>query len=144
MTDLQLHPSRTLATLLVASHALSLLLIWSMPIILVWQIVFSLLLAASLVFHLRRDGLLAAPKSIVRLRFSPDCRCIYQTRDGTWIEAMLLGTSLVTPWLSVLNLKPDGRRLSRHVVIFPDSADAEGRRKLRILLRWKYATAAKL
>lgn len=138
MLDLQLRPSRTLALLLAAAHVLSLLLIWAMPIILPWQLAFSLLLAASLAFYLRRDGLLAAPGSIVRLRFSPDCRCGYQTHNETWHEAMLLGSSLVTPWLNVLNLRPDGRRLSRHVVIFPDSADAEGRRKLRVLLRWKY------
>lgn len=143
MLDLQLRPSRTLGMLLAAAHILSLLLIWAMPIALAWQFAFSLLLAASFLFHLRRDVLLAAPNSIIRLRFSPDCHCTYQTPNGTWHEAALLGSSLVTPWLSVLNLKPDGRWLSRHAVIFPDSADPEGRRKLRVLLRWKYAATAK-
>lgn len=143
MLDLQLRPSRTLGLLLAAAHILSLLLIWVMPILLALQLVFSLLLAASFVFHLRRDVRLAAPNSIIRLRFSPDCHCTYQTRDETWHEAILLGSSLVTPWLSVLNLKPDGRWLSRHAVIFPDSADPEGRRKLRVLLRWKYTATAK-
>jgi len=143
MLDLQLRPSRILVMLLAAAHILSLLLIWAMPIILALQLAFSLLLAANFLFHLRRDGLLAAPNSIIRLRFSPDCHCTYQTRDGTWFEAILLGSSLVTPWLSVLNLKPDGCRMPRHAVIFPDSAEPEGRRKLRVLLRWKYANAAK-
>lgn len=138
MLDLQLRPSLTLVMLLAAAHILSLLLIWAMPIILTLQLAFSLLLAASFLFHLRRDGLLAAPNSIIRLRFSQDCHCTYQTRDGTWFEAILLGSSLVTPWLNVLNLKPGGRWLSRHTVIFPDSADPEVRRKLRVLLRWKY------
>ncbi|MEN6586693.1 MAG: protein YgfX [Sulfuricella sp.] len=143
MLDLQLHPSRTLGMLLAAAHAVSLLLIWVMPLILVLQLAASLLLATSFLFHLRRDGRLAAPNSITRLRFSPDCQCAYQTRDGAWHEAKLLGSSLVSPWLSVLNFKPDGRRMPRHAVIFPDSADAEGRRKLRVLLRWKYTDLAK-
>lgn len=138
MLDLQLRPSRTLGLLLAAAHAVSLLLIWIMPLPLALQLAFSLLLVASFVFHLRRDARLAAPNSIIRLRFSPDCQCRYQTRNGAWFEGMLLGSSLVTPWLSVLALRPDGRKLSRHAVIFPDSADAEGRRKLRVLLRWKY------
>ena len=138
MLDLPLRPSRTLVMLLAATHILSLLLIWVMPIILALQLAFSLLLAASFLFHLRRDGLLAAANSIIRLHFSLGCHCSYQTRDGTWFEAKLLGSSLVTPTLCVLNLRPDGSRLSRHVVILPDSADAERRRKLRVLLRWKY------
>ena len=129
--------------LLAAAHMISLLLILAMPIALAMQLAFSLMLATSFVFHLRRDALLAAPNSITRLRFSPDCDCTYQTRDGTWLEALLLGSSLVTPWLCVLNIKPDGRRMPRHAVIFPDSADAEGRRKLRVLLRWKYTDPAK-
>jgi toxin CptA len=143
MLDLQLQPSRTLGMLLAAAHLLSLLLIWVMPLILTMQLATSLLLAASFLFHLRRDGRLAAPNSITRLRFSADCLCVYQTRDGAWHEATVLGSSLVSPWLSVLNLKPDGRRMPRHAVIFPDSADAEGRRKLRVLLRWKYTDPAK-
>ena len=138
MLDLHLRPSRTLGMLLAAAHLLSLLLIWIMPIALAMQLAISLLLATSFLFHLRRDGLLAAPSSITRLRFSPDCQCSYQTRDGAWHEAKLLGSSLVSPWLNVLNLKPHGCRMPRHAVIFPDSADAEGRRKLRVLLRWKY------
>lgn len=139
MLDLQLRPSRTLGMLLAAAHALSLLLIWLMPLPLALQFAFGLLLVASFVFHLWRDVRLAAPNSIIRLRFGPDCQCRYQTRNGTWFEGILLGSSVVTPWLSILALRPDGRKLSRHAVIFPDSADAEGRRKLRVLLRWKYA-----
>lgn len=143
MLDLQLRPSRTLGMLLASAHMLSLLPVWIMPVTIPVQIALSLMLAASLLFHMRRDVLLAAPSSIIRLHFSPDCRCACLTRDETGFEATLLGSSLVTPWLIVLNLRPEGRRMSRHAVIFPDSADMEGRRKLRVLLRWKYTEPAR-
>jgi toxin CptA len=99
----------------------------------------SMLVLASYLFYLRRDGLLASPGSITHIRFDHDGKCMYRTREGTFLEAIVLGSSLSTPWLGVLNLKSGGRLLARHAVIFPDSADAETLRKLRVLLRWKHA-----
>lgn len=138
MLDLRLRPSLTLKLMLALAHFLSLGLIWLQPISIASQLVISLFLAASFLFYQRRDGLLAAPESIVRMRFARDGKCMYQTRDGAWIEAVVLDSSLSTPWLSVFNLKSSGRLFARHVVTFPDSADAEALRKLRVLLRWKH------
>lgn len=138
MLDLHPRPSVTLSLLLALAHLLSLGAIWSIVFDVVLGLGSSLILAGSFMFYLRRDGLLAAPKSIIHIRFDHNGKCAYQTRDGTGFEATLLGSTLSTPWLSVLNLKPDGRWLARHVVIFPDSADAETLRKLRVLLRWKH------
>lgn len=143
MLDLKLHPSRTLVFLLAMAHLLSLLVVWLLPLTAAWQIAASLLVAASSVFHLRRDGLLAAASSIHQIRLDPECNCAYLTRDGTWRDARLLGSSMVTPWLSVLNFVPENSRLVRHVAIFPDSADAEALRKTRVLLRWKCGKASR-
>lgn len=137
MLDLKLRPSRTLAFLLAVAHLLSLLAVWLLPLVPAIQIGGNLLLAASLGFYLRRDGLLAAAGSIQQLRLDPECNCTYQTRNGTWQDARLLGSSMATPWLTVLNFSTGKSRLARHVVIFPDSADTESLRKLRVLLRWK-------
>lgn len=139
MLDLHLRPSLTLNLILVLAHLLSLGLIWVMPLAIGSQFGISLLVLASYLFYLRRDGLLASPGSIIQLRFDRDGKCTYQTRDGACLEAVILGSTLSTPWLGVLNLKTSERPLARHAVIFPDSADAETLRKLRVLLRWKHA-----
>jgi toxin CptA len=48
-----------------------------------------------------------------------------------------LGTTYVTPYLTVLNLRGHGERGARHVTLLPDSLHAEDFRKLRVWLRWK-------
>lgn len=137
MLDLSLRPSLTLNLLLALAHLLSFGLVWSVLPALGFQPGISLLLVASFLFYLRRDGLLAAPGSIVHIRFDRDGKCRYQTRDGAWFEASVLDSTLSTPWLGILGLKPRGKLLARHAVIFSDAADGEALRKLRVLLRWK-------
>lgn len=143
MLDLKLRPSRMLVALLGVTHLLTAALVWIMPIALGIQAGISFLLAGSCVFHLRRDGWLAAQNSIHCLHFDPNCHCSFQTRNGSRFEAKLLGSSLVTPWLTVLNLKPETSPIARHAVILPDSADDETFRRLRVLLRWKCGSLAR-
>lgn len=94
-------------------------------------------LAASLAFYLRREGLRLSPAAIVSVSLAADCRCEFHTRNGDSHEAALLGSSFVAPYLTVLNLRPSGARLARHVVILPDGVGAENFRKLRVLLSWR-------
>ncbi|OBU86880.1 protein YgfX [Chromobacterium subtsugae] len=49
-------------------------------------------------------------------------------------EAQVLDDCFVTPLLTVLNLRLEGRRVS--LMLWPDSADAESRRQLRVYLLW--------
>ena len=138
MLNLQLRFSRTLGALLIVAHLASLALVWIAPLPGSVQFAASLLLLASCLFYLRRDCLLLAPGSIICLRFDQEGAGRYQVRNGEWFEATLLGSSLVTPWLSVLNYKPETGRGMRSAVLFPDSIDAEDYRKLRVLLRWGF------
>lgn len=138
MLDLQLRPSLTLNLVLALAHLLSLGLIWVMPFATGPQLGISLLLLASYLFYLRRDGLLAAPGSIVHIRFGHDGKCTYRTRDGAWFEAIVLDSTLSISWLAILNLKTRDQLLARHALAFPDSADAGALRTLRVLLRWKH------
>ncbi len=138
MLDLHLRPSLSLNLILALAHLLSLCLVWAMPLAAAAQSGISLLLLASFLFYLRRDGLLAAPGSIIHIRFDHDGKCTYRTRDGAWFEAIVLDSTLSTPWLAILNLKTRDRLLARHALAFPDSADAGALRTLRVLLRWKH------
>lgn len=112
-------------------------MLWLSPV--PWWLFFAalFLLAGSLIFYVRREGWRLAPAAVVSFTTYPDCRCEFQTRDGTVHEAELLGSSFVAPYLTVLNLKPVGSILARHAVIVPDNVDAEAFRKLRVLLKWR-------
>lgn len=86
---------------------------------------------------LRRDGFRTLRQSLIALRLDADCRCEFQTRTGAWHEAALLGSSFISPYLTVLNLKPAGGRLVKYLVILPDTVDAEDFRRLRVWLKWR-------
>jgi toxin CptA len=45
--------------------------------------------------------------------------------------------SFVAPWLTIVRWRPEGARWDRTVAIFPDTANADARRRLRVLLRWR-------
>lgn len=136
MLDLELGFSRTLTALLGLAHLLSLLLIWVMPLGLGLELFSACLVVASCAFHLWRDCFRRAPGAIVRLRVDMQGHYSYQIQNGAWHEAHLLPTSFVTPWLSVLNFRPEGSRRIRHAVLFPDALDPEAYRKLRVRLKW--------
>ncbi|WP_337883555.1 protein YgfX [Chromobacterium haemolyticum] len=59
-----------------------------------------------------------------------------------WRESALpanpLDDCFVTPWLTVLNVSIGGRR--RALMLWPDSAPADGRRRLRTYLLWFQAS----
>lgn len=138
MLDIRLKPSGYLTLLLSATHAIAigLFLVLSLPI---WLKVAAILaFCTSLVFYLKRNAWLAAPNSIIALEIKDDYTGAIETRGGKRLDCILLPTSYVSASLTVLNLKADGERMARHVVILPDAINSEDFRKLRVLLRWKY------
>ena len=61
---------------------------------------------------------------------------ILTLRNGEQLTGQILRDSLVTPYLTVLNVLPQGARFLRSVIILPDSLDAESFRQLRAQLKW--------
>jgi hypothetical protein len=59
-----------------------------------------------------------------------------QTNDGVWRGGRVLGTSYVSPRLTVINLRQAEHKLAQHVIIVPHNIDREDFRKLRVILRW--------
>ncbi len=96
-------------------------------------------LVVNLVFDVRQTAWLRAPDALIALEITSDENFSIQTRRGEWIECDVLGSTYVTSFLTILNLKAmDGGRAMR-AVILPDSLDAEEFRQLRVRLRWKRA-----
>lgn len=98
-------------------------------------------IAASAVRTLRQ--FLRKAGAIVSLRIERGGALSLHTSDRDWHEAHVLGTTFVSPYLTILNLKcPDSSR-THHVVVLPDSASPEEFRLLRVWLRWQRRPADK-
>jgi toxin CptA len=74
---------------------------------------------------------------IVALRVNVKGEFFIQQRDGDWLQAVLLGTSFVAPYLTVLNLRLSNKRWPQHVVLMPDTVPADAFRRLRVWLKWR-------
>ncbi len=129
--------SRRLAGLLGGMHVFAAAMCWLVPAPL-WLAASAMPLVLGSALHaLRRDGFRTLPDSLITLRIDGDCACEFQCRSGEWRGADLLGSSFVSPYLAVLNLKPADGRFAKHLVILPDAVNADDFRRLRVWLRWR-------
>jgi hypothetical protein len=98
----------------------------------------SMALRAALMFYVVTVAARAVVESarVKRIRFDGLRRIEIGDRDGGRRAGVIRDGGFVAPWLVILLWRPDGRRLSRTLVIFPDMADAETLRRARVLLRW--------
>ncbi len=83
-----------------------------------------------------RYALLRHSRSVVRLELTDREQVRWQTRVGSWHTGLILGSSTVAPWLTVLNIRCDGQRWPIHVALMSDSLDPAAFRRLRVWLRW--------
>ena len=130
-------PSRRLAVLLAGMHVFAVAMCWLVPLPLWLSALLTALLAGSAWYTLRRDAFRTLPRSLVAVRLHTDDLYEFQTRAGAWHEALLLGSSFVSPCLTVLNLRPAESRFVQHLVILPDAMHAEDFRRLRVWLKWR-------
>jgi toxin CptA len=128
-------PSVRLAMSLCVAHIAAGGAVWLALVPLWLKAALALAIAISLVYCLSRAALLRAAEAVVALEIS-DGRISFQTRRGEWHECELLGSSYVSPRLTIVNLKLPGARRVRHVVLVPDNVDAGDFRRLRTWLRW--------
>lgn len=131
-----IRPSVLLAIALCATHVAAAAAVWLAPIA-TWAIAaLTMAIAASLVYCLSRQAALHAAEAIVGLEIAANGKVSFQTRRGEWRVCELLRSSYVSPRLTLLNLKPEGGRRVRHVVLVPDNVDPRDFRRLRTWLRW--------
>lgn len=138
MITVSLKPSPRLAMLLAVVHSGAIFLVFYL------RIQFGVALAAPLVFSMvysiMRYAWLSHSGSIVSLKIG-DTSCTFFTRGRDERSCIIQGSSYVSPWLTVLNLKVKGR-LMQSAVILSDAMDRQEFRQLRIWLRWKYQADA--
>jgi toxin CptA len=129
-------PSSRLAVATCVVHVAAAVMVWLASFPLWLTAVTTLAIATSLVWTLWRTAALRAAQAIIALEIVEDGRLSIQTRRGEWLECELLGSSYVSPRLTILNLKPRGSGRTRHIVLVPDNVDEHDFRRLRTWLRW--------
>ncbi|MBI4192024.1 MAG: hypothetical protein HY525_15970 [Betaproteobacteria bacterium] len=137
MLKITLRASWMLAAILAAAHgaAIAMVIAVDMP---PWLKLIALAaLALDLLFYARRTALLLTPESVAAIEISSDNVLSIQTRRGGWTECEVLGSTYVSSFLTVLNLRRLDNRNRKSVAILPDAIDAEDFRKLRVWLRWE-------
>ena len=130
-----LHPSHYLATMLIAAHGATIMALFPLTFPLWAKIALTLLVLFNLGYRLRREAWLTAPSSTVMIILKAD-QVVLTRFDGKNLAGQILRDSLVTPYLTVLNVLLQGSRFPRSVVILSDSMDQESFRKLRVWLKW--------
>lgn len=80
--------------------------------------------------------LLTQGNAVSALSLSQSSKLQLTYQDGREVEVMVLASSFVTAYLTILNLRDleNGRQV--HLLLLPDNTDAEAFRKLRVWLRW--------
>jgi toxin CptA len=129
-------PSVRLALALCTAHVAAAGVLWVAPLPLEVSAVLTAMIAVSLVYTLARDAALHAGDAIVALEIDDGGGISFQTRRGDWLECELLGSSYVASRLTIVNLRPRGRRRARHVILVPGNVDPREFRRLRMWLRW--------
>jgi toxin CptA len=130
-------PSVLIAVAVSILHVGAAAVVWLLPIPVPGKAVFTLAIAVSLIYFMARDAALHASRSIVALELGEDGEIACQTRNGAWLECELLGSSYVSPGMTVVNLRARGWMGYRRVILVPDNVDADDFRRLRTWLRWR-------
>jgi len=88
----------------------------------------------SFMFFIRRYVLLTDDNAIVKVWQDEVGEWFLLNKKGKELAGKLMGDSVVTQSLVILNFKIEGRFLKRHVVLFSDGVDEDSFRRLRVWL----------
>jgi toxin CptA len=130
-------PSRQLGWLLLGGHAGAVALSWVPPIAWWLSLGLSAGVLASLPFSLRHHASRSASGALTSIELRPDGSAAVENRNGRRSEVRVLGSSFVSPILTILNLTVAGVSLPRSLVVAPDALTADEFRRLRVWLRWR-------
>jgi toxin CptA len=130
-------PSVRIALALCAVHSAAAALLWLVPISTPAKAGITLAVAFSLVYFLARDAALHAAHAIVALELDDSGGLFFQTRAGRRVECELLGSTYVSPALTIVNMRARSRAGTRRVILVEDNVDPRDFRRLRTWLRWR-------
>jgi hypothetical protein len=128
-------PSRRLATVLLAAHIASAILILVLPLPLWSKFVALPIITASAWHNVRAYALFATPTAVRSLRILSNGNL--EIDRGKWQSATLVGEQFIHPQLTIIRCKTETSRRAIAIVILPDMLDSEAFRALRVRLKWR-------
>ena len=131
-----IRPSRLLAAAFALAHTAAAATVFPLEMPFEWKAALLAAVLASLVRCVGRHARLRGRRAIVELEIKDRETATITLRSGERLDARILGTSCVTPMLTTINLKAQGHRIAKHVLLVADSVAPEDFRKVRVLLRW--------
>ena len=134
MLRIALRPSWMLATSLAGMHAAASGCAFAFVPGMAGSLAAGFAIAVAGLWHVLRDALLLAPDSPTELTAHADGRFELVMRSGVDYEGWILASTFVSRALVVVNARLETGRV-RSIVVMPDSADREARRRLRVMLR---------
>lgn len=129
-------PSFRLAIILISLHLMAIFSIYLLPLSEELKTLGVAALIISLIYYLRMNVLLTGANAIKILVLSDEAPCQLTLRSGESCICSVLEDSFVAPFLTVVNLKLEGKFLPQSLVIVVDSLDVDEFRQLRVWLRW--------
>jgi len=110
--------------------------LWAFDLNLFIKLALMSALIVSAVIHSRQYLFKNSKRAVTNLVWQEQNQWLVDTASGETINAELLGSSFVNPWLIVLNFKPEQGRRMLPVVIMPDGVDSTTFRRLSVKLRF--------
>lgn len=137
-TQLALKPSRLLSFLLAIVSLVASVLLICLPFGLWWKVgLISIILLLS-AYSIALSALLLLPWSCHYLTLNKDSEIELTQKNGKKFLIKVLPTSLVTPQLTVINLRAKSQFWTSSIVILTDSALEEEARLWRVWLKWSF------
>ena len=137
-----LAPSRVAGAGIGVLAAATIALTLAMPLEPWLQAVLVIALVAWAVTAFHVDALHRGHRAVTEIRVAPDLMLVACMGDGHLVAGHIRAATYVGPWLTTIVWRPDGRRISRTILVLPDMLPAEDFRRLRVMLR--YARSAEV
>jgi len=132
--EIRIAPSSSMCMLLVLAHGLAISGVLLSAVEVYIKVAFILTVILSLIFCIRRYGVLRHPLSVVSVLFH-DGVWLLTCRNGQEVPARLELPVFVVSFLVAMNFR-DGRGRKFSVAIFPDAANETQLRQCRVFLKY--------
>lgn len=133
---LVLRPSYLLAALLGGAALGACIIVACMPLSVWLKLLLCPVIAMAAAYHIAAQALLLLPGAWLQLELNSLGELQVSRKDGLVKAAVVLESSFVAAYLSILNLRISGSRWRVSLIITPERVDSTAFRQLRVWLRW--------
>lgn len=134
-----LKPSYYLAYLLGLLSLIACCIVLILPIALWMKTIAILVMILISGFHIARDALLIRPASWCAVYLDKDEKIMVRCVAGHEYPARVLPSTVVLPFVTLLNFKVPDCFWSQTIIILPDRVDHDVFRRWRVFLTWQLA-----